>query len=59
MATVLFRCVNTGFRVQAYLPEQTSDNENLWVPVNCLACKQVHLIKSATGEVLGEVLGDE
>jgi hypothetical protein len=59
MAPVLFRCTNTGFRVQAYLPEQTSDDENLYVPVDCLVCKQVHLINSATGEVLGEFLGEE
>ena len=54
MATVLFRCLNTGFRVQGYLPEQKSDDENLYVPVDCLMCKQVHLVNPATGKVLGE-----
>jgi hypothetical protein len=55
MATVLFHCPNTGFRVQAYLPEQASDDENSYVPVDCLVCKQVHLVNLG-GEVLGEVL---
>jgi hypothetical protein len=51
--SVLFRCPNTGFRVQVYLPEQASDDENLFAPVDCLVCKQVHLVDPARREVLG------
>jgi hypothetical protein len=51
--------VSSGFRVQAYLPEQTSDDENLYVPVDCHACKQTHLINPAIGNALGEALAEE
>jgi hypothetical protein len=54
MATFLYRRPVTGFRVQGYTPEQTSDDDDTWEPLTCLACQRVHLVNPATGRVLGE-----
>ena len=54
MAPFIFRCPTTGFRVQDYASEQTSDDHNSYEAVTCLACNQLHLVNPATGKVLGE-----
>jgi hypothetical protein len=54
MATFLYRCPNTGFQVQGYTPEQISDDDSSFETVTCLACQQVHLVRPASGKVLGE-----
>jgi len=48
-----YRCPNTGFHVQGYSPEQTSDDASTFEPITCLACAQVHWVSAATGKVLG------
>ena len=52
MTTVLYRCPNTGFRVQGYTDEEIPADRNAYVPVACLACKSMHLVNQKTGEVL-------
>jgi hypothetical protein len=60
MATVLYHCPNTGFRVQGYTADETVPRDrNAYEPVTCLACKQVHLVNPKTGEVLGNPLQAE
>lgn len=54
MPTFLFRCPNTGFRVQGYSAEQTPDDGADYVPVNCHACRQIHLVNPASGKALGD-----
>jgi hypothetical protein len=54
MSPFLYQCPNTGFRVQGYSLEQTSDDENIYEPVRCLICRQVHHINPTTGKILGE-----
>ena len=54
MATFLYRCPDTGFRVQGYTPGQTSDDDDTYEAVTCLACQRVHLVNPATGRVIGE-----
>jgi hypothetical protein len=56
MATVLYRCPNTGFRVQGYTADETtrSDHEN-YERITCLACKLVHLVNLKSGEVLNQI----
>jgi len=54
MPPFLYRCPNTGFQVQGYSPEQTSDDESSYEAITCLICKQLHLVNLATGKVLGE-----
>jgi len=53
MPTFLYRCPNTGFRVQGYAPEQTSDDD-VYEVMTCTMCKRVHLVSPTTGKVLGE-----
>lgn len=53
MPTFLYRCPNTGFKVQGYSAEETSD-EDAYQSVTCIMCRQVHLVNPATGKVLGE-----
>jgi hypothetical protein len=57
MPAFLSRCPNTGFRIQGYSPEQASDDENVYQPVTCIMCRQIHLVNPNTGKVLGE--GDQ
>ena len=55
MAAFLYRCPDTGFRVQGYRPdEQTSGDDDTYEVVTCLACQRVHLVNPATGRVIGE-----
>ena len=54
MVTVLYRCPNTGFRVQGYTAEEELADRQGYVPVACLACKMVHLVNLKTGEVLAQ-----
>jgi hypothetical protein len=56
MATFLFRCPNTGCRVQGWRADDGSeDTEETYETVNCHACRQVHLVNPSTGKVLGAV----
>lgn len=54
MPTFLFRCPNTGYRVQDFIAEEdASDDPEDYQAVTCLACKQSHLVNLTTGKVLG------
>ena len=55
MAPFLFRCPNTSRHVQCWSAETVLKDEdgNIFVPVRCLACDQVHHLNPATGRVLG------
>ncbi len=54
MAPFLYRCPNTGLRVQGFVAEDVPDDADTYESVTCLACQQVHLVNPATGKVLGE-----
>ncbi len=59
MAPFLYRCPNTGFRVQGFGSDKTSqdkksDDAATYVSVTCIMCQQVHLVNPTTGKVLGE-----
>jgi hypothetical protein len=53
MPAFLYRCPNTGFRVQGYTFEQKSDND-AHEAVTCAACTRVHLVNPRTGKVMGK-----
>jgi len=53
MAVVLFKCPITGFRVQGWIAEEISDDDENYVSVECLACKQSHMVNPGTGKALG------
>jgi hypothetical protein len=53
MAPFLFRCPNTGQRVQGWAAEEVSpDQADIYETVTCIACQQVHLVNPSTGRVL-------
>ena len=54
MPPFLFICPNTGFRVQGFASEQTSDDSGeRFEAIECILCKRVHLVFPAIGEILG------
>jgi hypothetical protein len=54
MAPFLYRCPKTGLKVQEWLADDTSgDDDGVYETVTCLACTRVHLINRSTGKVLG------
>jgi hypothetical protein len=55
MAPFIYRCPNTGFRVQGW----ASDNESemagdVYEAITCLACGRQHLVDPKTGKMAGE-----
>jgi hypothetical protein len=53
MPPFLYRCPNTGDKVQAWAADDPEDDEMTYVQVTCLACAQAHLLNVKTGRVLG------
>ena len=54
MPTFLYRCPNTGLRVQGWIAnDPTERGEDSFEAVTCLACGRVHLVNPQTGKVLG------
>jgi hypothetical protein len=53
MPTFIYRCPNTGFRVQGYEPDNTA-GDSAYEAVVCTICKRVHLVNFRTGKVLGD-----
>jgi hypothetical protein len=54
MPTFLYRCPNTGLRVQGWIAnDPTERDEDSFEAVTCLACGGVHLVNPQTGKVLG------
>jgi len=54
MATILYRCPNTGLQVQGWFADNGSANGNVtYEAVSCTACRQLHLVNPMTGKTLG------
>ncbi len=54
MATTVFRCPNTGYRVQGWFADDVSEaDEDTYRSVTCLACQAMHLVNPKTGKVMG------
>ena len=54
MAPFLFRCPNTGLRVQGWAADDGSEDDRVtYEGVTCLACRGLHMVNPKTGEVLG------
>jgi hypothetical protein len=57
MPPFIFRCPNTGFRVQGFAPKDDGSEgagDDVFVGVTCLACGSVHLVNPTTGKTVGE-----
>ena len=55
MVPFLFRCPATGMMVQALRPDEAPDDDaaGSYLSIECLACRRIHLVNPATGEVAG------
>jgi len=54
VAPFLYRCPNTGYRVQGLIAEDVSDEIEGYRAITCLARQQAHLVNPTTGKVLGD-----
>jgi Domain of unknown function (DUF374) len=54
VAAFIYRCRNTGLRIQALAAEKITEGEDTCQPVTCIMCRQVHLVNPFTGKDLGE-----
>jgi hypothetical protein len=56
MPPFIYRCPNTGFRVQGLAPDDDESESagNVFVGVTCLACGLMHLVNPKTGKTAGE-----
>ena len=52
--TFLYRCPNTGYRVQGFVADETSDDPESYEAITCIVCQRVHLVNPTTGKVVGE-----
>jgi len=51
MGAFLYRCPNTGFRVQGWVEDDESEDSDVaYVGVVCHACGRLHLVNPKTGE---------
>jgi hypothetical protein len=53
MPPFLYRCPNTGYRVQDFVAEDVSEDPERYEVVTCIACQQVRLVNPTTSKVLG------
>jgi hypothetical protein len=56
MPPFIFRCPNTGFRVQGFAADdgESEAADDVFVGVTCLACGSMHLVNPTTGKTVGE-----
>jgi len=52
MPPFLYRCPNTGYRVQGFVADEV--DPDAYEQITCIICQQVHFVNPATGKVLGE-----
>jgi hypothetical protein len=55
MATFVFRCPNTGLRVQGWSADDIPDEPHSYESVPCTACGQLHFVNRSTGRALGDI----
>jgi hypothetical protein len=56
MPPFLYRCPDTGFRVQDFTPDDNGSEgaNDVFVVVTCFACGHPHFVNPKTGETPGE-----
>jgi hypothetical protein len=50
--TFIYLCPVTGLRVQGWLDDDLTVDDNTYVTITCTACRQLHLV-NRTGKVFG------
>jgi hypothetical protein len=53
MPLFMYRCPNTGYRVQGFSADDISEDRHSYESVTCPVCHLVHLVNPNTGRVLG------
>jgi hypothetical protein len=53
MAPFLFQCPNPQLHVQGWSAEEIPADSEIYLTMECLACRRVHLVNPATGKVMG------
>ena len=56
MLLFTYYCPKTGYRVQGFASEDTSEDRHVYEPMTCPVCRQIHRVNPATRAVLGEKL---
>jgi hypothetical protein len=59
MAPFVFRCPYKNAHVQGWTADDPSEEDDIYSPVQCGACGQMHYVIPATGKVLGSDDDDE
>ncbi len=59
MPAFLYRCPNTGLRVQGFIADDVGKDADSYKSITCLACQQVHLVNPMTGKVPGQQSGQD
>jgi hypothetical protein len=56
MTPFIYRCPNTGLRVQGLAPGENEPKkvEDSFISITCLACGGLHLVNPKTGKMAGE-----
>jgi hypothetical protein len=54
MGPFLYRCPNTGYRVQGWVADDESEDGERYEGVICYACGRLHLVNPKTGETAGD-----
>jgi hypothetical protein len=54
IAAFLYRCPNTGFRVQGWVEhDESEEGGGTYESVTCHACGRLHVVNPKTGEAVG------
>lgn len=54
MANFIYRCPNTGMKVQGWIADDPTEGAaNSYEAITCTICSQAHLVNPKTGKVLG------
>jgi hypothetical protein len=52
--TFLYQCPTTGYKVQGFIADDPTRDEDAYEPVTCALCIRIHLVNPKTGKVLGD-----
>ena len=53
MAEIVFHCPNADLSVQHLLDDNAQQSDEVYQPILCSACIQLHFINKKTGKLLG------
>jgi hypothetical protein len=54
MTSAIFRCPDSGMNVQPPFSPDPAADPHAYEPLDCPACRRVHLLHKQTGKLLGD-----